>query len=124
MMQSNAQAGRYDFSQSTDAGTIHISFSIIEAGQSSRPVNMQLSIQSANQMMAGVQESLRRHSERLQQRIVAMDDTLKDTLNKDAVSKAAMLAALQLVVDTESGWMSEKCRELVTTALEKATGNA
>lgn len=124
MMESVAQTGRYDFSQHTDAGTIHIAFSVEDAGPGTRPVSMQLSIQSANQLITGVQESLRRHSERQQQRITVIDDALQETRRKDAAVRSAMLEALELVAETESGWMSEKCRELVTAALEKATGNA
>lgn len=119
---SAAPAGYYEFSQHTDNGNVHLSFSVVRDGMS-QPVNMQLSIGAAERLAAGLHVSLCRHRERQLAKLVAVDDALQETRRKDAAVRAAMLAALTLVADTESGWMSEQCRELVAAALEKATGN-
>jgi hypothetical protein len=121
MVQSTAPNGYYEFSQYTD-GTVHLSFTVVRDGMS-QPVNMQLSVGAAESLVAGLNVSLCRHREHQLNKLVAIDDALQETRSKDAVVRTAMLEALQLVADTESGWMSDRCRELVVTALGKATSN-
>lgn len=119
-----APMGHYAFSQYVDSGHVHISCTAVDEAGVGKPVNMQFSIEDAENLVAGLLASLHSHRKRQLQKLVAVDDALQATRRKDAAVRTAMLEALQLVADTESGWMSEKCRELVTAALEKATGNA
>jgi transcriptional regulator CtsR len=122
MSSSTAPVGYYEFSQHTGDGNVHISFTVVRDGMS-QPVNMQLSVGATEKLVAGLHESLCRHRERQLNKLVAIDEALQETRRKDAEDRAAMLEALRLVADTESGWMSDKCRELVATAIGKATGN-
>jgi hypothetical protein len=122
MVQSTAPNGYFEFSQHTD-GTIHLSFTVVNESGLSSPVNMQLSVGAAERLAEGLHTSLCRYREHQLNKLVVIDEALQETRRKDAAVRTAMLEALQLVADTESGWMSDKCRELVTTALEKATGN-
>lgn len=122
MVQSTAPNGYFEFSQYTE-GTIHLSFTVVNESGLSSPVNMQLSVGAAERLAVGLHTALCRYREHQLNKLVAIDETLQETRRKDALVRTAMLEALQLVADTESGWMSDKCRELVTTALEKATGN-
>jgi len=123
MVRSTAPNGYFEFSQYTE-GTVHLSFTVADEFGLYKPVNMQLSIGAAEKLAAGVLESLCRYREHQCNKLVAIDDALQETRRKDAAVRTAMVEALQLVADTESGWMSDKCRELVTTALEKAIDNA
>lgn len=122
MVQSTAPNGYFEFSQHTE-GTIHLSFTVVNESGLSSPVNMQLSVGAAERLAVGLHTALCRYREHQLNKLVVIDETLQETRRKDALVRTAMLEALQLVADTESGWMSDKCRELVTTALEKATGN-
>lgn len=124
MVQSTAKNGYFEFSQYVESGNVHLSFTVVNEAGSSQPVNMQLSIGAVERLVAGLHESMCRHREHQLHKLVAVDDALQATRQKDAAVKASMFEALQLVAETESGWMSEQCRELVTAALEKATGNA
>lgn len=123
MVQSTAPNGYFEFSQHTE-GTIHLSFTVVNEFGLSKPVNMQLSVGAAERLAEGLHTSLCRYREHQHHKLVAIDDALQATLRKDAAAREAMLAALQLVASTEAGWLSEQCRELVTTAIGKATGDA
>ena len=122
MVKSAAPTGYYEFSHYTE-GTIHLSFTVVDEFGLSKPVNMQLSVGAAERLAEGLHTSLCRYREHQHHKLVAIDDALQETRRKDAVVQTAMLEALQLVADTESGWMSEQCRELVAAALGKATSN-
>lgn len=122
MVKSTTPNGYFEFSQHTE-GTIHLSFTVVDEFGLSKPVNMQLSVGAAERLAEGLHTSLCRYREHQQHKLVAIDDALQATRQKDAAVRTAMLEALQLVADTESGWMSSQCRELVATALGKATGN-
>lgn len=120
---STAPDGYYEFSQYT-SGTVHLSFSVGSAAAGYRLVNMQLSIDAAQRLLAGVHESLCRHTDALRNRIVAIDDASKDTLRKTEAELYALREAVQLVADTEAGWLSDACRDKITAALAKRSEDA
>lgn len=120
VINSTAPEGYYEFSQYTN-GTVHLSFSVGTPAQGYRPVNMQLSIDAAQRLLAGVHQSLCRHTDSLRNRIVAIDDTLKDTLRKNEAELHALREAVQSVADTEAGWLSADCRAKVNAAIAKRT---
>lgn len=95
-MRSEAQRGRFGFSQCADNGNIHVSFTVQQVIGGFVPCNIQIPVEDAERLATALQESLTRHREQLRNRIVRLEDTIRST----ELLKTQACCALQHIVDS------------------------